>query len=69
MPFRNMMDYIIYRQCRSVLMDVLDDQTIARCRLEGTTISVHDALEAELAPPLDIDLVASPGTSETNNVP
>ena len=55
MPFRNMMDYIIYRQCQKVLSNVLDDQTIARCRLEGAATSVHDALEAELAPPPDTD--------------
>jgi hypothetical protein len=65
MPFRNMMDYVVYRQCRGVLTDVLDEQTIARCRLDGTIISVHDALEAELATPLDTDEVAFPRTSST----
>jgi predicted ATPase/DNA-binding SARP family transcriptional activator len=65
MPFRNMMDYVVYRQCRGVLTDVLDHQTIARCRLEGTSTSVHDALEAELAPPLDTDVDASPRTSSS----
>jgi predicted ATPase/DNA-binding SARP family transcriptional activator len=62
MPFRNMMDYVVYRQCRGVLTEVLDDQTIARCRREGTPISVHDALEAELAPSLHTDAVASART-------
>jgi predicted ATPase len=51
MPFRNMMDYVVYRQCRSAVTAVLDGQTIARCRLEGSSTSVPDALEAELAPP------------------
>ena len=55
MPFRNMMDYVVYRRCLSALMEVLDDETIARTRLEGTSISVHDALEAELSPPGDAD--------------
>jgi predicted ATPase/DNA-binding SARP family transcriptional activator len=65
MPFRNMMDYIVYRQCRGVLTDVLDDRTIASCRQEGTTISVHDALKAELAPSPETDVVASPRTRST----
>ncbi len=55
MPFHNMMDYVVYRRCLSALMEVLDDETIARTRLEGTSMSVHDALEAELSPPGDAD--------------
>jgi predicted ATPase/DNA-binding SARP family transcriptional activator len=67
MPFRNMMDYVVYRQCVAALADALDERTIARCRLEGTAISVQDTLEAELASPLEAKRLASPtsGTDST----
>jgi predicted ATPase/DNA-binding SARP family transcriptional activator len=59
MPFRNMMDYVVYRYCVAVLTDILDERTIARCRLEGTAISVREALKAELACPVDTEVPAA----------
>jgi predicted ATPase/DNA-binding SARP family transcriptional activator len=49
MPFRNMMDHVLYRQCVGAVVKALDGKSAARCRLEGTAMSVHEALDAELA--------------------
>jgi len=45
---RNMMDYVLYHRCATVLAGLLDNQSMARCQLEGAANSVSDALDAEL---------------------
>ena len=50
-PFRSPADAFVYRQTVRAVRAVLDPDTAARCRAEGTGIPVSQALDAELARP------------------
>jgi hypothetical protein len=48
-PFRTPVEALVYRQTARTLRDTLDPDTAARCRADGATIGVGEALDAELA--------------------
>ncbi len=50
-PFRTPVEALLYRQTARVVRDALDPDTAARCRAEGATTPVSEALDAELARP------------------
>jgi hypothetical protein len=47
MPFRNMMDWVVYDRLVRALRAELDSETLHRCRAEGAAMTTAQALDAE----------------------
>jgi hypothetical protein len=64
-PFRTPVEVLVYRQTARSVRDALDRTTSDRCRTEGASTSVNDALNAELA---RLDATNSTGAAGSSGV-
>jgi ATP/maltotriose-dependent transcriptional regulator MalT len=47
-PFRSIMDALVHAHCTGILQEVLDADTACATQAEGVTLSLNEALDAEL---------------------